>query len=229
MEILSDVIFRGNVNAKGTLSFTTPKTDLCDSDHGTYIDASEFSFGGGKLYYGKFGSQQCTMVVASPGIGVCGIIITGDIRVNSKIMKIVDERTDGTSNDHYEFPNSSTEFFRCVGDNRLLVSNQLNEILYEYDSIVFGNPEIPANCTRFIFHDPNHESFVDVKMNSKIGLPNFKIPSVQVWRNSMTNPKIVQMEVEMVKKDSDTSNFIGNISDHSDNIPFTEFILVIRK
>lgn len=225
MEILSDVIFRGNINAKGSLSFTAPKSD---KDYSTYINASEFSFAGGSLYYGKFGSYQCNMVVASPGIGVCGIVIAGDIRVNSKTMGIVDDGINGGDN-YYKFPNSSTEFFRCVGDHRILVSNQLNNILYEYDSIVFGNPEIPANCTRFIFHHPNHKSFVDVEMNSKIGLPNFKIPSVQVWRNSMTNPKIVQMEVEMVKKGSDISNFIGNISDHSDSIPFTEFVLVIRK
>ncbi len=223
MEILSDVIFRGNINAKGSLSFTAPKSD---KDYSTYINASEFSFAGGRLYYGKFGSQQCNMVVASPGIGVCGIVITGDIRVNSKTMKIVDDGNICGDN-YYKFPNSATEFFRCVGKNRLIVSNQINSIIDEYDSVLLANQTLPANCTRFFFTGLKEVNCSSVRLSSS-GCYPFTIPSIQVWRDPLSNPRIVQMEVEMTRTNC-YYNFIGNIANHSDEIDASEFVLVLKK
>lgn len=171
MEILSDTVFKGNVNVEGNIN-VGPRGQLSVSEFEFANDIIRFNVGQGiETTYLKSGTMATTSQIDT--------INTNIATINSNIK-----------------------------------------------NITLGNPEIPANCTRFYFYCGSDYTLAYVPTNGSI-------PIVQVYKRSdvTNNQQLTQMDIEYCVDyciGKPYYNFIGNIADHSEIIEATEFALAIR-
>lgn len=236
MEILSDATFKGNLSVEGNLELeagggnklTFVKLvcgiELCYSNGGNTI--GQFELNNNSTAHGL--SLHISSFNASPTNSPSDYRIkisdgNGEHGGNSHVVMY--NNLDNCLVANLAFPKNGSSLQELATTN--YVENTVCSYLQtQSKTLRFRNPEIPANCTKFAFVDPNG-SQAKIKTSGNGGWTS-EFFITQVY--DMDNHSTVQMDTCLKIDLSDESfNLLGTVSNHTDIIPAKKYIAVVSR